>query len=375
MTTIDTPRLEVHVLGAGKGESIIIRLPDGKWGVVDCCAGSSTDPDQNATLGFLRRRGVAELEFLALTHPHDDHFRGMSHLLESFPVRCFWRFNGLSGPHFLRLVRYLRIEAESIDRIDEIDAGREFERIFALIASGRRRGQASPLQKRSGPATLLYPVPPDEGASLRIVGLAPSGNQVDRYERGLLRCFNEDGTMGSRLPRAHHNLISMALLIVFGKTRILLGGDVERDGWRDAIAEMGTDALASHGVKISHHGSTSGYCEGLWSHISAGTGPIAVVTAYAAQRLPRKAALDHIRPHTRDLYATCLTAVQDDQLPSWADPGSARLRLALRAKMGEIARGTSHECGCCTLIFDDCGNCLSVEAAPPAGRLTDGPRR
>src|SRR5262249_18417566 len=119
--TIEGSRIEVHVLGAARGESIILRLPHGGWGVVDCCAGSSTDPGQNDTLRFLREQGATELEFLALTHPHDDHYRGMSHLLEAFPVRFFWRSNGLSGSHLIRLIAYLRVEAESLDQTGAIE--------------------------------------------------------------------------------------------------------------------------------------------------------------------------------------------------------------------------------------------------------------
>jgi hypothetical protein len=164
----------------------------------------------------------------------------------------------------------------------------------------------------------------------------------------------------------------MALMVIFGETRILLGGDVERQGWQDIIAEMGAAALASHGVKVSHHGSPTGYCDGLWSHISAGTSPVAIVTAYAAQRLPREDALDHIRPHTREILTTCLTAVDDDQLPAWTDPQSARLRLALKQKMGRFVQGMPHQCGRCTLIFNDRGQCIGTETIPPAGRLSTG---
>jgi hypothetical protein len=138
------------------------------------------------------------------------------------------------------------------------------------------------------------------------------------------------------------------------------------------IAEMGAAYLASHGVKVSHHGSPTGYCDGLWSYISARISPLAVVTAYAAQGLPRRVALDHIRTHTREIFTTCLTAVTDDQLPTWTDPRSARLRLALRQKMGRVVQDRPHECGRCTLIFDDLGRCIEVQTIPPAGRLSTG---
>ena len=68
----------------------------------------------------------------------------MSHVLEAFPVRFFWRFNGLSGPHFIRLIEYLRVEAEALDQTETIASGREFERIFALIGSNRETAAPTP---------------------------------------------------------------------------------------------------------------------------------------------------------------------------------------------------------------------------------------
>jgi beta-lactamase superfamily II metal-dependent hydrolase len=170
--TTEAPRLEVHVLGANRGESVVLRLPGGGWGVVDCCAPSSIDRQKNATLRFLQERAVTELEFLCLTHPHDDHYRGMSHLLEAFPVRCFWRFNGMSGPHFIRLIEYLRVESEAIDRSDEIESAKEFERIFGFIGEKKRKQETATRVKRVGPATHLYPVPYEETASFR--GIVPN---------------------------------------------------------------------------------------------------------------------------------------------------------------------------------------------------------
>ena len=94
-SSIDAPTLEVHLLGGGKGESVVLKLPDGQWGVVDCYSGSVTNPDANPTTQFLRSRGVTTLLFVCLTHPHDDHFLGMVKLIEEFRPREFWRFGCL----------------------------------------------------------------------------------------------------------------------------------------------------------------------------------------------------------------------------------------------------------------------------------------
>ncbi len=59
--TTDLSRLTIHVFGAGKGESIVLNLPNGKWGVVDCFAGSSANASTSPVLQFLRNQGVEQL--------------------------------------------------------------------------------------------------------------------------------------------------------------------------------------------------------------------------------------------------------------------------------------------------------------------------
>src|SRR6266446_1648681 len=98
--------LEVHVTGGAIGESIVLRLPNGKWGVVDSYVPTLADPASSPAFSLLRKRGVSALEFLCLTHPDTDHFRGMSHFLEGFAVSQFWIF-GAKSPSEL----YQRIAA------------------------------------------------------------------------------------------------------------------------------------------------------------------------------------------------------------------------------------------------------------------------
>ena len=64
--------------GCWTGGEHLLRLPEGGWGVVDCCASSNSDESKNSTLEFLRSRSITDLEFLCLTHPHADHYKGMS---------------------------------------------------------------------------------------------------------------------------------------------------------------------------------------------------------------------------------------------------------------------------------------------------------
>ena len=132
--TSDPPLLKIFVFGSTEGESIALRLPNGKWGVVDSFAPSLSDPTTNpASQAVESGRSVAEIEFLCLTHPHDDHYRGMSQLLKEFAVRQFWTFIG-PDPHDVSLLKsYFLAEAEQADRAVLKESAAELASIFDLV--------------------------------------------------------------------------------------------------------------------------------------------------------------------------------------------------------------------------------------------------
>lgn len=164
-------RLRVHVLGAGKGESLVLELPDGKWGVVDCYARHLADPSANPTVRFLREHGVTALEFLCLTHPHDDHFRGMSHLLECFEVSQFWRFGSWSRQQLKDLLDDIAAEAQ-LSGGSEKEASDDLRRTLGAVAAR----QASGTLTVTGLSDVksLYRSRLGGGAEIRIYSLAPA---------------------------------------------------------------------------------------------------------------------------------------------------------------------------------------------------------
>src|SRR5437899_163845 len=112
--------MEVHVTGGGIGESIVLRLPNGRWGVVDCYVPSLRDATSSSAFRLLKERGVTSLEFLCLTHPDADHFRGMSLFLETFAVGQFWIFAAKSPAElYQRIAAVGKIKAERLHQPGE----------------------------------------------------------------------------------------------------------------------------------------------------------------------------------------------------------------------------------------------------------------
>lgn len=368
--------LELTILGAEKGESIVLRLPplDGRerWGVVDCYCRSLSDPDANPTLRFLKDNGATELEFLCLTHPHEDHYRGMSQLLNAFPVRYFWRSQAMNVERLKWILSYDRQDAARRNDQNAEEDARELQAIFNEIELKKKanNGQSPLIPKNAGLGMILYPGPSEANAEIQVISLAPSGRQQERFELGLKTCFDA-GRLKSDLPTSHHNIASMALLVKYGQTQIVLGGDVESSGWQNALEEVEANNLAAHAVKVSHHGSTNGYCGGLWGAFAATGRPIAIIAPYRRFKLPRQESLEHIRSHCKRLFVTCLKAVDPDisKMGDSLDPNQMKSRIILSAKMKAVPSEGPLPFGRWSFRFDNAGNLINSEFDGSAGEI------
>lgn len=372
-TDVPNPQLELHIINAGIGESIIIHMPNDQWGVVDCYASSVADPAKNPTLQFLLARQVSKLEFLCLTHPHHDHYRGMSHLLNRFPTKYFWRFAAMSPEHLLNLLK-----GDALERgdDDDLESANDLQTTLRIVDQMRQRKTLS--LKRMVGIQHLYRLPvtsTESGSScdVDILSVAPSANHVERYEESLRRCFTADGRLSPDVPPLQHNDVSAALLIRFGGTRIILGGDVEASNWRDTLSEstLAHADLAAHAVKVSHHGSTNGYTQNLWAVFSASGEPFAVITPYRKHRLPKCEAVEHIRNHTSRLMTTCRSAIPFAATPNFDvwETYALEVRFALIGEFRSFQAKRASDLGICSLSFDNCGNCISIDCDGAAGAL------
>ena len=255
--SIDPPALEVHVLGGSRGESIVLKLPDGRWGVVDCYSESLSDLNANATARFLHGEGVARLFFVCLTHPHDDHYLGMAKLMEEFKPAEFWRFGCLSHEHVRRLLKYYELRAGAA-KIEELSqSANELIDVFGKALEGAKNKTMDVCRANS--RTNPHPKRSERPTAYKIECLSPTGRQIERYEGAIWECIGPDGRIAKKLSRSQHNDISLVLKITYGNTKIILGGDLEKTGWEEVVEDAGESDLSVCAVKVSHHGSENGY--------------------------------------------------------------------------------------------------------------------
>lgn len=356
--------IELHVIGGKEGESIVLKLPDGEWGVIDCYTPSLSDPAANPTFALLQSKGVTRLRFLGLTHAHRDHYRGMTGLLERFAIQEFWLFGSLSTRELWgALAQLLQGQVEALvnptpDDSKDVD---EFVRLLDEIHV-RAHKRTVRLMAYSLNTRLLED---GDSGGLSVTAIGPSGRSTAAYHESLNRCFesrNSRVLLREKLPKVEQNKASGAFIVEFGQTRIVLGGDMETDGWIDAVEFYGTRGrLASVVVKASHHGSTNGYSPNSWEHLSPKQSATAVVTAYAKSGLPSVEGLRHIAAHARQTLVTSRTcvpsALRTVDAPLTLTTDSADALLALRAVFTALPSLDKSRCqGICSFAFDDAGH-------------------
>lgn len=195
--------LELHVLSVGQGDGIVLRTPKGRWYLIDAGpAWDGGDAGERVILPFLRRQGVTHLSGIVLTHAHADHVGGGAGLVRALPVAAVW--DGGQASDDRRYAAFLTALLERHVPIRVVTAGLEVE-----------------LEK-----------------DLRLSVLGPP-------------------SVPWRGTHSDSNNNSVVLKLRYGKSSILLAGDLEQEAERSLVRTQGAQ-LRADVLKVSHHGSRFG---------------------------------------------------------------------------------------------------------------------
>jgi competence protein ComEC len=106
--------LRVHMLDVGQGDATLVELPERGALLFDAggFVGSPVDPGARAIVPWLRAQRRQRLSVLALSHPHPDHFGGLSSVVRAVEIAEFWdtgqgEVEG-AGPAYRELLELLR---------------------------------------------------------------------------------------------------------------------------------------------------------------------------------------------------------------------------------------------------------------------------
>jgi hypothetical protein len=129
--------------------------------------------------------------------------------------------------------------------------------------------------------------------------------------------------------------------------------------------------LTAAGVKIGHHGATSGYIDGLWPAFSAAGKPVAVLTTWSrgGKTLPQRAALEHLRPHVSRLFTTARDLTRWPSLQPPQPVPSGTLTEDTVVLLDQLFPSLGSPWGVCSLAFDNQGHCVEAQCHGRAAEL------
>jgi hypothetical protein len=291
--------VEISLLGPGYGECVVIHAGDGDWIIVDCCV--DAESGLPSAIDYLESMGIdlaRQVRLIVATHWHDDHVRGIGHLLEACRSAEFCCSVALQKKEFLVLVK--AATAGSFLRRSGLA---EFASILETLSSRHattRWGVADrDLWMRSHPGQPDY---------ARVRALSPSDASINRALLDIAREIPKAGQSRVRAPAPTPNHAAVALWVEVGEATALLGADLEDTatpgtGWaavvRSPVRPHGTAEI----FKVPHHGSASAHNEDVWSQMIAEPHYL-VLTPFVlgGKPLPSRDDRRHLCTHSSQTY-------------------------------------------------------------------------
>ncbi len=242
--------LKLRVFGVGDGDCILITLPNGEFGLVD----SNTRPGENESpaLRVIRESGKP-LAFCCLTHPHEDHVRGMREILRD-PEIAVKRFS-YAVPSLEGVVRLWK--NVSYPKQSSAAAKRRIRRKRLVLAEFFEQVCDCTLRNYDF-RDQITGVESRQVGGVEFVIFGPERCAWNRY----LRDLEKHPTTEDEVSRYHANSVSITILLRYGEHLVWLLGDLPRARLRklelrekEGLFESVQRGVKASVLKIPHHGA------------------------------------------------------------------------------------------------------------------------
>ena len=282
--------IEVTLLGPGYGESVVVHIGDGAWVIVDSCINQDGTPQ---ALEYLERIGVNPVQAVNLivaTHWHDDHIRGMADIVEVCENARFCCAGALGEMEFLQAIRGLEGQHFS----GSGSGVREIHRVFGQFEDSDNQPTFALANRR------LY-----GRDTCEIWTLSPHDSEFVNFLRRMKTLTPKAGETKRRIPAISPNDIAVVLWIRVDDVVVLLGSDLERQGWKAILKSEGRPTREASLYKVAHHGSAGADTSEVWK-LMLEREPFAALTPWrrGGRALPTREDVRRILTQTDNAFAT-----------------------------------------------------------------------
>lgn len=209
--------LELYFFNVGHGDSIAIKFPNNTWGVIDC--NRNTNETTPHVLTFLLNKKVGNLCFLCITHPHEDHFKGIDKIIEQY------------SKHIDKLILY-GLTRNDKEILETSSLGKGLKYFY--------NDNKTNIRDKIELANINHSI---NVGDVEIKILNPTDDDLKNVM--LKECFASS---------VEYNAVSVVLFLEYKKCKILLTGDSTDYNWKRIFKLNAFEHLADI-IKISHHGS------------------------------------------------------------------------------------------------------------------------
>lgn len=243
--------LKFYFINVGHGSSTVVSFTDadGKesYGIVDSNKkGAETPP----ALRTLKKLGAEHLAFVALTHPHADHYRGLAEIMAEYADRIDHAFTFPIDRDKARLTKWANSYKTLADGVPNEEILQDFEELLKVVVAFYKMGDAWEPLCNFG-ARLHVDAMPGVNISL----LLPPSSVKGEFFASIL-----EGK--SAYKQDKDNRLSLAIRFEYAGRTIVLGGDGTYENWMyvrkrtpDAHGANQFGSLSADLVNLPHHGS------------------------------------------------------------------------------------------------------------------------
>jgi len=236
--------LEVTALSVGDGDAYLIRAPSGRCIMLDGGSRSRTDIGVEVLVPNLLLLGVRRLDAVIISHPDADHLNGLPDVIDALPVA----------------------------RVLDPDIPNDNTGYQQVVEMCKAKGiPRYPL--RAGQQITL-----DRQTRLRVLAPGPQ----------LLSGTSSDT-----------NNNSLVCMLEFGRSRMLLTGDLEAEG--EALLLSRSRDLRADVLTAAHHGSRTGTSEALLDAVQP---RIVIISSSGSEDHPHLQTLRRLREHGVSILRT-----------------------------------------------------------------------
>jgi len=312
---------EVTLLGTGGGygESVLLKVGIDEWIIIDSCIDPYTK--KPLPLQYLEELGVPleKVRLVICTHWHNDHIIGISQILASC-LNAKFVFSRITD---LKKFLYLcGLDSQKTSK-GSVTSTEEFLNCIKIVA-GRRDYFFTAEADKKIYRSIVRPI----NLEFELYALSPSPKVIEDFTGEISTLITEYGQRNNAIINKSPNDKSVALLLKFGNTRVILGADLEigrdeNEGWRHiVINSLVCDDHRSSIFKIPHHGSENGYLQEVFMNLINEDG-ILKIAPFARHNLPTDNMIDVFSTHSNHLYLTSKNSIS--QKPKNRDKGIAKI--------------------------------------------------